>query len=238
MCALKCSRTRGSTANLHRTFSDQAQANSSSSANLRTDILEASIRNVPALGWTQESIAKAVLELGLPPLTHRVLGRGPAEMVEYFIEKKRNYAKERVAALHASYSSSQSQSSTENGEVRFDDNEESAADSESTATQNKAPSRNEVLQVAIEAHIDYIGPYINTWPSALAVFADPMQVSFAVSTGLQLADDIVNYGGIQCSRGDWYTERMLAVVLYTTTELYLLTDVSENFTDTRYGCMC
>lgn len=30
-----------------------------------------------------------------------------------------------------------------------------------------------------------------------------------------------------------YTERMLAVVLYTTTELYLLTDVSEDFSDTR-----
>lgn len=151
------------------------------------------------LGWTQESIAKAVLDLGLPPLTHRVLGRGPAEMVEHFIEQKRNYAKERVAALHASYSEVTSPPAPD---VSFDDREEGGVDTDGTV-HSKAPTRSEILQVAIEAHIDYIGPFINTWPSALAVFADPMQISFAISTGLQLADDIVNFAGIQCSRGDW-----------------------------------
>lgn len=199
--------------------------------NLRNDILEASLRNVHALGWTQECIVKAVLDLGLPPLTHRVLGRGPVEVVEYFIEKKRNYAKEQVAALYADWNNQTNSSS--------DNTDNSTGSSESTQSHDEShsdrpgPDRDTVLETAIEAHIDFIAPYVSTWPSALATFADPTQASFAMSTALQLADDIVSYGDIQASRGDWYTERMLAVMLYSSTELYLLTDTSPDLQDTK-----
>jgi ubiquinone biosynthesis protein COQ9 len=195
--------------------------------NLRGDILEASIKNVAALGWTQECIAKGVMDLGLPPLTHRVLGRGPVELVEYFIDKKRNYAKERVAALQAKRNQPEPSTESEPTDSR-------RTDSFSQADHRNPLTTDEILQEAIEAHIDYIAPYVHTWPSALALFADPMQVSVAMTTGLQLADDIVTYGGIEASRGDWYTERVLAIMLYTSTELYLLTDTSPNFADTRY----
>lgn len=196
------------------------------SRSLRGDILEASIKNVAALGWTQECIAKGVMDLGLPPLTHRVLGRGPVELVEYFIDKKRNYAKERVAALQAKRNQPEPSTESEPTDAR-------RTDSFSQADHRSPLTTDEILQEAIEAHIDYIAPYVHTWPSALALFADPMQVSVAMTTGLQLADDIVTYGGIEASRGDWYTERLLAIMLYTSTELYLLTDTSPNFADTR-----
>jgi ubiquinone biosynthesis protein COQ9 len=196
------------------------------SRNLRADILEASIKNVAALGWTQECIAKGVMDLDLPPLTHRVLGRGPVELVEHFIDKKRNFAKERVADLQAKRNQPQSSAEPDSAESR-------RTDSYAQATHNNPLTTDEILQEAIEAHIDYIAPYIHTWPSALALFADPMQMSVAMTTGLQLADDIVTFGGIETSRGDWYTERLLAIMLYTSTELYLLTDSSPNFADTR-----
>lgn len=202
--------------------------------NLRTDILEASIKNVHALGWTQECIVKAVLDLGLPPLTHRVIGRGPVEVVEYFIEKKRNYAKECVATLHAEWnhpSSSKSSQPADTEEPNVSNNAHVEDFTEEIA--QSGPDMDRILQVAIEAHIDFIAPYITTWPNALATFADPMQASFAMSTALQLADDIVSYGGIQTSRGDWYSERMLAIMLYSSTELFMLADNSPDLQDTK-----
>ena len=205
--------------------------------NLRNDILEASLRNVHALGWTQECIVKAVLDLGLPPLTHRVLGRGPVEVVEYFIDKKRNYAKEQVAALHAEWNSQPSTSNT-SADSTMDTSTATSEDAQAQedtyeSTDKRCPDRDTVLQVAIEAHIDFIAPYVTTWPSALATFADPAQASFAMSSAMQLADDIVSYGDVQASRGDWYTERVLAVMLYSSTELYMLTDSSPNLQDTK-----
>lgn len=191
------------------------------------------------LGWTQECIVKAVLDLGLPPLTHRVLGRGPVEVVEFFIDKKRAFARERVAKLRAewnnrNYTSADANSSSDNSGETSD-----AHDSHSfhKTTQNihdqPGPDVDTILQVAIEAHIDYIYPYAHTWASALSTFADPSQASYAVTTALQLADDIVSMSDIQASRGDWYTERLLATMLYSSTELFMLTDTSENLQDTK-----
>ena len=205
--------------------------------NLRNDILEASLKNVHMLGWTQETIVKAVLDLGLPPLTHRVLGRGPVELVEFFIDKKRAFAKERVADLRAQWnntahsasmnSSSSSQTAPSSGDAH--DSQQNTHAAHHVTGQDV----DTILQVAIEAHIDYIYPYAHTWPSALATFADPSQASYAVTTAMQLADDIVSMSDIQASRGDWYTERLLATMLYSSTELFMLTDTSENLQDTK-----
>lgn len=199
---------------------------SGSGPNLRIEILEASLKNVTNLGWTQDSIAKGVMDLGLPPLTHSVIERGPVELVEYFINKKREYAKERVAKLRGEHSASQ-RSNIEGQE------ESKEKEQQQHAQEVRELTVDEILQEAIEAHIDFISPYIHSWPSALALFADPMQVSVAMNTGLQLADDIVTLGGIEASRGDWYTERLLAIMLYTSTELFMLTDTSPNFSETR-----
>eukprot|EP01032_Pedospumella_encystans_P011559 gene11559-13432_t len=208
--------------------------------NLRNDILEASLKNVHMLGWTQETIVKAVLDLGLPPLTHRVLGRGPVELVEFFIDKKRAFAKERVADLRAQWNNkaqSTSMNSSSSSQTASSSGDASAAhDSQQNmheAHHVTGPDVDTILQVAIEAHIDYIYPYAHTWPSALATFADPSQASYAVTTAMQLADDIVSMSDIQASRGDWYTERLLATMLYSSTELFMLTDTSENLQDTK-----
>eukprot|EP01032_Pedospumella_encystans_P009200 gene9200-10854_t len=211
--------------------------------NLRNDILEASLRNVHMLGWTQETIVKAVLDLGLPPLTHRVLGRGPVELVEFFIDKKRAFAKERVADLRAQWnnktpstptdSSSATQTASSSGESGAVHETQPNAHEEHHGNGQSGPDVDTILQVAIEAHIDYIYPYAHTWPSALATFADPSQASYAVTTAMQLADDIVSMSDIQASRGDWYTERLLATMLYSSTELFMLTDTSENLQDTK-----
>jgi ubiquinone biosynthesis protein COQ9 len=213
-----------------RLFSRTPRRECTSSQALRAQILEASLNNVASLGWTQDSIAKGVMDLGLPPLSHRILSRGPIEVVEYFIEKKRAYAKERVATLQGKYAV------LEHANESFN----TANNLGESSTGDKQSKTDEMMQESFEAHIDFLAPYVQTWPSALALFADPMQMSVAMTTGMQIADDIVTLGGIEASRNDWYTERLLAVMLYTSTELFLLSDKSPNFSDTRFvpGVLC
>jgi rpsU-divergently transcribed protein len=213
-----------------RLLSRAARRWCTSSQTLRAQILEASLNNVASLGWTQDSIAKGVMDLGLPPLSHRILSRGPIEVVEYFIDKKRTYAKERVAALQGKYAV------LEHANESFN----TVNNPGESPTGDKQSRTDEMMQESFEAHIDFLAPYVQTWPSALALFADPMQMSVAMTTGMQIADDIVTLGGIEASRNDWYTERLLAVMLYTSTELFLLSDKSPNFSDTRFapGVLC
>jgi rpsU-divergently transcribed protein len=144
--------------------------------------------------------------------------------VEYFIDKKRTYAKERVAALQGKYAV------LEHANESFN----TVNNPGESPTGDKQSRTDEMMQESFEAHIDFLAPYVQTWPSALALFADPMQISVSMTTGMQIADDIVTLGGIEASRNDWYTERLLAVMLYTSTELFLLSDKSPNFSDTRF----
>jgi len=195
---------------------------------LRQTILEASLKNVPALGWTQDSIAKAVLDLKLPPLSHTLIERGPAELVEFYAEKKRHFANERVSLANKRCDDTVPTEANRNPPPNSDFATFASANSSSTRTSADA------LHIGLEAHIDFASPYVHTLPSALAVLlSDPQNLTFTVSIAMQIADDICNYGDIQSTRMDWYSERILAIILYGTTELYMITDFSEDLQDTR-----
>jgi ubiquinone biosynthesis protein COQ9 len=250
------------------THNDEAHQNSyqssQSNPNLRKDLLNAAIRNVPVLGWTQESIVKAALDLGLPPLTHRIIGRGPVELVEYFLEQKREFAKNRVAeerfrssegthtasyqhsdsppqekethsepdANSTSYSANDEEfSNSSNGNTHYTS---STYSSSSSSPSSSSAARYPLLLAFLEAHVEYVLPYRSTWPSALATFAEPTQVSYAISAAMQAADDIVVLTeGKDAARMDWYAERLLAFGLHMHTELYMVADTSEDLKDTK-----
>ncbi|KAJ1397651.1 hypothetical protein B484DRAFT_484167, partial [Ochromonadaceae sp. CCMP2298] len=196
---------------------------------LRSQILEASLKNVPMLGWTHDAIAKAVLDLGLPPLSHSVI-EGPAEVVEYFVERKRDFANEQVA-LYLAAQDTDAKSGVEAGEEAYGTQTHAHAQGMGQETEQEgAPA---ALRVGLQAHIDFASPYLPSLPSALAVLADPRQASFALKTALALAEDVCRYGGVSSARGDWYTERGMALVLLGTTELFLLTDSSKESADTK-----
>lgn len=178
-----------------------------SNGSLKTDILEQALINVPTLGWTEDSLAKAVTDLGLPPLTHRIMGRGPVELVEYFLTKKRQHVKD---------------------VLKYNCNFEATTIGGNDANAGQTP-----LTTAIEAHVEYIAPVLDTWPSALALLAEPAQLPYSLFTAMDLADELCEYADIRASRLDWYTERLLLLMFYGSVEMFLLTDTSENLRDTK-----
>ena len=53
-------------------------------AELRMRVLEASMLEVPALGWTTDALSAGAAACGLSPMAHGLLPRGPVELVEFF----------------------------------------------------------------------------------------------------------------------------------------------------------
>lgn len=72
----------------------------------------------------------------------------------------------------------------------------------------------------------------DTWPQAMAIMARPRNVSAALSLLYDLIDGIWALSGDQSSDATWYTKRLALQALYTSTELYMLSDKSPGHQDT------
>jgi ubiquinone biosynthesis protein COQ9 len=135
-----------------------------------------------------------------------MIASGPVDLVTHFMTKKREHVSELLAKKYALVGLE-------------DDGSQSNAD--------------EVVNDAIEMHLDYIAPYLSSWPKALALLAEPSQIPSTIQLMTDTADDICHFAGLRSSRMDWYSDRGLVLVVFCTTELYMLTDYSENMQDTR-----
>lgn len=173
---------------------------------IREKLLSRALEYVHTIGWQDECLARAAVDLGLPSLSHSIARRGAYEMLEFYLEQKR---------LHV-YKLMQDRSKIfENGNY-------------------SAEEANELkLRMAIEAHLDYIIPYRKSWAEAVSLTIDPLELPYSFRSFYSVVDDLCYFSDIRTSRLDWYTERMLMGMLYTSTELYMLTDQSENFNETK-----
>lgn len=192
-------------------------------------LLDAALKNVSALGWSEDAIATAATEIGLPPLSHKIACRGPVEVVEFFMKKKRDH----VQTIMQQQLENDEVLGTEalNGSVELVGEEEPK-----TTTKvhiKSAANIEEVIYKAVEIHIDYLAPYISSWPSALALLAEPQQVPYTMEILIDIVDDLCQFAKIKTSRLDWYGERVLLLSVLSTTELFMLTDKSEKFIETR-----
>jgi rpsU-divergently transcribed protein len=99
------------TKNLHHTDmnenSSESETNSSSNSNdennsipVKDMILDAALRHVNDLGWTNTAIAAGAVELGFSPASNGLFQRGPVELVEYFMVKGN---REMIETMKASY---------------------------------------------------------------------------------------------------------------------------------------
>ena len=186
-------------------FSSTAEE-SRSDSEIREKILHSALGNVPLLGWTDDAVAKAMKDVGYDSLSHKMIENGPVELVTYFMSMKRAHVSKK---LNEKYSL-----------VRLDD-------------EGQQTNADEVVYDAIEMHLDYIAPYLSSWPKALALLAQPSQLPHTVQLMTETADDICHYAGMRASRMDWYTDRGLVLLVFCSTELFMLTDYSENMQHTR-----
>ena len=95
-------------------------------------------------------------------------------------------------------------------------------------------------------------PYIESWASAVAIQAAPENVPTTLRQRAMLADEMCaaagpglglagvahggggsGGGGFEMAAAGWYSDRAAVAALYSTCELFMLTDTSPNFADTR-----
>ena len=70
---------------------DSYTSSESEAPDMKIDVLNKALLNVSIFGWSEEAIAHAVTDLGLPPLSHTIIERGAVEVVEHFLLKKNKH---------------------------------------------------------------------------------------------------------------------------------------------------
>jgi ubiquinone biosynthesis protein COQ9 len=89
------------------------------------------------------------------------------------------------------------------------------------------------IAAAVRRRLELNAPYMDNWPQALSVLAQPQNSPEALRLLLQLLDEIWYSAGNDTSTdASWYTKRASLAAVYMSTELYMLTDYSPGYADT------
>ncbi|KAH0864173.1 hypothetical protein HID58_081384 [Brassica napus] len=96
--------------------------------------------------------------------------------------------------------------------------------------QNLIPSERipKLIRIRLEMQV----PYISKWPQALSIQAHPVNVPTSFKQRAMLVDEIWHTVGDGASDLDWYVKRTVLGGVYSTTEIYMLTDDSPEYRET------
>ncbi|XP_057467275.1 uncharacterized protein LOC130756720 [Actinidia eriantha] len=95
---------------------------------------------------------------------------------------------------------------------------------------NLIPS--ERISKLVRIRLEMQAPFISKWPQALSIQAQPQNITTSFKQRAMLVDEIWHAAGDEASDVDWYAKRAALGAIYSTTEVYMLTDKSPDFHDT------
>ncbi|XP_052198225.1 uncharacterized protein LOC127805505 [Diospyros lotus] len=95
---------------------------------------------------------------------------------------------------------------------------------------NLIPS--ECISKLVRMRLEMQVPYISKWPEALSIQAQPQNFPTSFKQRAMLVDEIWHAVGDMATDVDWYVKRTVLGAIYSTTEVYMLTDSSPEFQDT------
>ncbi|KAA0055761.1 hypothetical protein IC582_003150 [Cucumis melo] len=84
----------------------------------------------------------------------------------------------------------------------------------------------------VRARLEMQTPFISKWAQALSIQAQPANLATSFKQRAMLVDEIWHAAGGDTSDIDWYVKRTILGGIYSTTEIYMLTDSSPGFQDT------
>ncbi|KAK6147616.1 hypothetical protein DH2020_018528 [Rehmannia glutinosa] len=84
----------------------------------------------------------------------------------------------------------------------------------------------------VRIRLEMQAPYISKWPQALSIQAQPSNIATSFKQRAMLVDEIWHAAGDESTDIDWYVKRTVLGGIYSTTEIYMLTDTSPDFRDT------
>ncbi|GMI97855.1 hypothetical protein like AT1G19140 [Hibiscus trionum] len=161
-------------------------------------VLQASLRHVARLGWSEEAMIAGAKEVGISPSIVGSFPRKEAALVEFFMDDCLQRLIDRI-----------------------DSGKE---------LQNLTPSQR--IYKLVKIRLEMQAPYISKWPQALSIQAHPLNVSTSFKQRAMLVDEIWHAADDETSDLDWYVKRTVLGGIYSTTEIYMLTDNSPEFRDT------
>ncbi|WOL11575.1 ubiquinone biosynthesis protein COQ9, mitochondrial [Canna indica] len=88
------------------------------------------------------------------------------------------------------------------------------------------------LAKLIRIRLEMQAPYISKWPQALSIQALPANLATSFKQRAELVDEIWHAAEDSGSDLDWYVKRTVLGGIYSTTEVYMLTDHSPEFEET------
>ena len=89
------------------------------------------------------------------------------------------------------------------------------------------------LAYALNERLKMVQPFARSWPQALKVQAHPHNFPESVRNLAELADEVWHACGDDATDLTWYTKRMALAGVYSASEVFMLTDYSPNFVDTK-----
>ncbi|KAJ6805601.1 ubiquinone biosynthesis protein COQ9-B, mitochondrial [Iris pallida] len=91
---------------------------------------------------------------------------------------------------------------------------------------------NDRLSKLIQIRLEMQAPYISKWPQALSIQSQPANLPTSFKQRAELVDEIWHAAGGHGSDIDWYVKRTVLGAIYSTSEVYMVTDHSPAFRDT------
>ncbi|CAA0818693.1 Unknown protein [Striga hermonthica] len=91
--------------------------------------------------------------------------------------------------------------------------------------------RNRVAKL-VQIRLEMQAPYISKWAHALSIQAQPPNIATSFKQRAMLVDEIWDAAGDESTDTDWYVKRTVLGGIYSTAELYMLSDNSPDFRDT------
>lgn len=176
-------------------------------------VLESAMGFVLQHGWSEQALVEGAKHAGFSPSIIGLFSRGEAHLVEHFMECCKQRLREEVEA--------------ERGEGG---GEGEARDS---------VSLEERIVRVVRHRLELQGLYAQNWAQALSIQARPSNIVRSLEQRKELVEEmwsLVGEGGSSSggplSPLQLHSHHLLLASVYTTAELYMLTDFSPGFTET------
>ena len=198
---------------VRRLFSVKSGNASFRFAENRPLILSGALNNVKTMGWTDESIRQAVLQLGLPIDAMKVISRGPVELCEHFLVEK-----------------------LEDVRCAMEDEQglKGKGEAEGQSEQASEQHQRHPLASMLSKHAHHLLPWAPHWPSAAILLMNPSNFFTSLDLLLRTVEDLHMYAHMASEEEedasekldrappDPYVDRALLALLYLVTDLYVV----------------
>lgn len=111
-------------------------------------------------------------------------------------------------------------------------NQQLASKAASSAETLQALPLKQKLHTLLRWRLQLVKPYLDSWPSAMALLAHPSAAAASLQLLNEMVDEVWHAAGDTSSDLSWYAKRAALCGVYTATELYMLTDFSSDTCDT------